>query len=827
MKFVNPSNELPSPTPSPGEAGVGENRSTHFDVGAMRNEGFFKFCRFGLPKRIRRDILIVSSTFPPVIGGSSVVYNQLCSNAPDKIVALGPTSNYETGEKLPGTNEIDGNSPYIIHRLNYLRPPFSAKRTNGLLRFWSILVDDLPAMGRTLSYIMVLTIRYRVKCVCVGELIAHSWLVIPVRYFLRRRVIVYAHGEEISQSSGGVLGKFRGVFLRRADAIIAVSHFCKDALVSKFKITPSKIFVVSNGVDLNTFCKGERDCSIFGQRIHDRKVILSVSRLVERKGQEFLIRAMPEIMQQVPNAHCIIIGAGPMAPRLQALTTEIGLDDAVSFLGSVPLNTLVKCYRAADVFVLPCRTMPDGDTEGFGLVFLEANACGLPVVAGAAGGTVEAVIDGETGLVVDGTKPFEISRAVTRILRDPQFAGRLAKGGWNRAQALGWPRVTQQFLGVCLPSADASITDPRFVGATDADPKSPISASIIDPRFRTPISLSPIQRPLLVTTVDAEEGFDWSKPFSRSAADVSAMANQHVAHRVFDRYGVVPTYLVDFPVASQPDGYRPLLDYFQDGKCEIGAQLHPWVNPPFIEDVNVSNSFPGNLPPKLEFDKLRILTDTIERAFGTRPRIYRAGRAGVGNYTGDILQTLGYLIDTSVVPERSFAHESGPNYFGFPSDPYWIDVDRTILELPISSAAIGPLRPPPWLAPFLLGATPGRRIIPALLARSGLADRIKLTPEGITEVEAKRLVKAMLARGTRVFTLSYHTPSLLPGMTPYVRTAADLELLLRWLDRFYEFFFGEIGGEAATPRTVYALVSRPEFRFGAASQILPRPRDPA
>jgi hypothetical protein len=176
------------------------------------------------------------------------------------------------------------------------------------------------------------------------------------------------------------------------------------------------------------------------------------------------------------------------------------------------------------------------------------------------------------------------------------------------------------------------------------------------------------------------------------------------------------------------------------------------------------------------------------------------------------LQRLGYVVDTSVLPDRSFTHQSGPNFFGFPPNPYWIDAERTILELPISSASVGPLSSAPRLVSLL---TFGRKIIPAL-SNTGLLDRIRLTPEGITTPEAKKLVNVLLSRGTRVFTLSYHSPSLVPGMTPYVRTVADLDRFLHWLDSFYEFFFGEIDGEAATPTTIYDLALKADYRFGIA-----------
>jgi len=756
-----------------------------------------------------RDILLVSSTFPPVIGGSAVVYDQLCRNAPDKVAGLGPFRDYHTEETYTGIPEVDAASPYRMHRVEYLRPISVDTQQNPLARLWSIFVDDLPVMMRTFVNVAVLVRRYRAKVVCLGELVDLGWLVLPIRYLLGRKVIIYTHGEEISETSNRLLGACRGLFLRHANAVVSVSHFCKNGIVSGYRVAPSRIFVISNGVDLNRFRRNAGDRAIIPGHVRDCKLVLSVARLVERKGHEFLIRAAPDVIRKVPDVHFIIIGSGPLANSLERLSTALGLSERFTYAGEVPSESLAQYYQAADLFVLPCRTMPNGDTEGFGLVFLEANACGLPVVAGAAGGTVEAVIDGETGLLVNGSDTNEIASSIVKILRDPKLAARLGETGWRRAQTLGWPRITERFVEACSAVIKSEQPFRGVVSSTPDQAKKAISEypSVLSPAFPATISLSAEQQPMLVTTIDAEEDFDWFKPFSRTTRDVSSMASQHLAHRTFERYRVTPTYLLDYPVASQPGGYQPLLDYFRDGKCLVGTQLHPWVNPPFAEEISVSNSYAGNLPRGLEFEKLRILTETIENVFGFRPRVYRAGRYGLGANTGEALRRLGYRVDTSVVPQRSFTHENGPDFLGYPPDPWWIDAERTMLEIPITSAIIGPLREPPGLSRWLFDPRKRQRVLPAVLSRTGLLNRIKLTPEGVTVREAKKLVKELLGRGTRIFTLSYHSPSLVPGRTPYVRTSADLERFLGWLDSIYECFFGELGGMAATPLDVYKLLS--------------------
>ncbi len=318
-----------------------------------------------------------------------------------------------------------------------------------------------------------------------------------------------------------------------------------------------------------------------------------------------------------------------------------------------------------------------------------------------------------------------------------------------------------------------------------------------------PAGARTLPTPLLVTTVDAEENFDWSGPFIRTASRVTSMRSQHKAHLVFERYGVIPTYLVDFPVASQDSGRQPLRELLQAGVCEIGAQLHPWVTPPFVEVISKRNSYPGNLPMVVEYDKLLALTNMLQEAFGIRPRIYRAGRCGFGPNTGAILRHLGYLVDSSIMPYWNYGPQSGPDFRAFGAEPYWIDSDRTVLEMPISVALVGrAARLGPSMSHGLFNPASERAGLTAAVARLGLIERIRLTPEGIDIDEAKRLVRQMIADQHRVFVLTYHSPSLEPGSTPYVRTAADLTHFLAWLEEFYDFFTSEIGGRCVSWRDV-------------------------
>ncbi len=311
-----------------------------------------------------------------------------------------------------------------------------------------------------------------------------------------------------------------------------------------------------------------------------------------------------------------------------------------------------------------------------------------------------------------------------------------------------------------------------------------------------------LRQPVLLVIVDTEEEFDWSvvPPLT---SGIQAMRHQILAQRIFERFGCVPTYAIDYPVAAQREGYAPLLEFLQSGTCGIGTQLHPWLNPPIEEELCERNSYPGNLPKALEAAKLHVLTDVIETNLGIRPTLYRSGRYGLGPNTPDLLAAMGYRIDCSVRPHFASSGTGGPDYRDAHAHPFWLDAGQTVLELPVTVGVTGALA----RFPGLLGPVDHPSLRPlrlgGILARSRLLDRIQLTPEGTRLLEAQRLTRAMLAQGHRLFVVGYHSPSLQPGCTPYVRTAADLQRLLAWLEGYLEFFLGEIGGKMSTPDEIF------------------------
>ncbi|MBS0480939.1 MAG: polysaccharide deacetylase family protein [Proteobacteria bacterium] len=291
------------------------------------------------------------------------------------------------------------------------------------------------------------------------------------------------------------------------------------------------------------------------------------------------------------------------------------------------------------------------------------------------------------------------------------------------------------------------------------------------------VRFTPGLAPRFILTVDTEEEFDWTKPIERSGHTVHTIARLARFQEFCEGAGVCPIYLVDYPIATSPGAADILREPLAAGRAEIGVQLHPWVSPPHDEAVTEHNSFAGNLPRDLERAKFTRLRQTIEDNFGAVPLIYRAGRYGVGPNTAAILAEGGIAIDSSIRSNFDYSFAGGPNFRGLPLYPWWLDTDHRLMELPLTTVYSGLLRQlGDWLYPRLWRVPQMR----GLLSRMRLMERIPLTPEGVTLAEAIRGIDIALDMGLPVLVFSFHSPSLAPGYTPYVKTEADLDSLYDW-----------------------------------------------
>ena len=323
---------------------------------------------------------------------------------------------------------------------------------------------------------------------------------------------------------------------------------------------------------------------------------------------------------------------------------------------------------------------------------------------------------------------------------------------------------------------------------------------ILDDVPFVPIDPDPSQPPTLYVVVDTEAEFDWARPLERELTNVGAVDHIERGQAVFDPYGLRPVYVVDYPIASNPGSVAHLRNILERHGCEIGAHLHPWTTPPYDESMSERNSYPGNLPPALERAKLQNLVEVIETSFGVKPLFYKAGRWGFGPSTARNLSECGIKVDFSILPGADLRWKDGPDFSALEPVFYWVG-NRDVLTAPMTRSTVG-LLPSlgPWIdrasrAP-LLHALPLRPI----LARTRVADTITLTPEGVTTQEQIRLIKALLARGTRQFVLHYHSPSLQAGNTSYTPDEASVAVFIQRLADVCRFFFEEIGGQPGYPR---------------------------
>jgi hypothetical protein len=325
----------------------------------------------------------------------------------------------------------------------------------------------------------------------------------------------------------------------------------------------------------------------------------------------------------------------------------------------------------------------------------------------------------------------------------------------------------------------------------------------------TPIVHLSETTPRLLVVVHTEEEFDWSAGFARDKLGTTHTQALPVMHEICAAKGYKPTYFCSYPIANSTGGSSVLRAMVSDGSGQIGAHLHPWVCPPFSEEVSSFNSYPGNLPEAVERKKLSLLTERIAEAFGNAPTAYLAGRYGFGANTGQILGDLGYRVDCSSAPGWDYRADGGPNYRDESSHAFWDAQSPSLLRIPHTGGYVGRL---------CQGGNRKLRIediplakklrLPGIASRLGLVTRTRLTLEGSDPAAMRQLARDLFDDGVRLFTLSYHSPSADIGHTPYVQTAADLASFKTILREFLDFFTPELGGTGATANEAYALACK-------------------
>ena len=360
--------------------------------------------------------LLITLAFPPDIGGMQTFAYMRCRAQADKVIILAP--------QVQGWETFDARVPLCIYR-------------------WSGFLSHVLVVRR---FLQVLLPSFQTERLYRSEGfdVIECWQPLPFgliglifKVLYGVPYIVWSHGNDLSRPLRYPFGReFLEWAMTGAQMVVANSENTKEALLA-LGIPSNKIRVLNPPVNTHRF-RSDIDPSAITQKhgLEGKRVILTVARLVRVKGIDAVIKALPRVLEAVPNAVYLVVGDGPLRAELEQLTETLGVCDNVIFAGAVDhlSDDLPRYYRACDVFVMVSRPLPHGrEIERFGMVYLEAGACGKPVIGGKGGGTSEAIEDGVTGLLVDPLDVNEIADTIVRVLKDENLARRLGENGRKRA----------------------------------------------------------------------------------------------------------------------------------------------------------------------------------------------------------------------------------------------------------------------------------------------------------------------------------------------------------------------------------------------------------
>ncbi|MFI2639718.1 glycosyltransferase family 4 protein [Streptomyces sp. NPDC018610] len=358
-----------------------------------------------------RKTLVVTNDFPPRPGGiQAFLHNMALRLDPDRLVVYASTWK-RSADGLRATAAFDAEQPFTVvrDRTTMLLPtPEATRRATALLR------------------------EHGCTAVWFGAAAPLGLMAPALRRAGAERLVATTHGHEAGWAQLPGARRLLHRIGESTDAITYLGEYTRSRIARALSpAAAARMAQLPPGVDEKTFHPGSGGAEVRARLgLTGRPVVVCVSRLVRRKGQDTLIRAMPRILAAEPDTVLLIVGGGPYEKDLRRLAAETGVAASVRFTGAVPWSELPAHYGAGDVFAMPCRTRRGGlDVEGLGIVYLEASATGLPVVAGDSGGAPDAVLDGETGWVVRGGHPDEAAERIVALLGDAALRRRMGERG--------------------------------------------------------------------------------------------------------------------------------------------------------------------------------------------------------------------------------------------------------------------------------------------------------------------------------------------------------------------------------------------------------------
>ncbi|BEP15405.1 glycosyltransferase family 4 protein [Acidothermaceae bacterium B102] len=342
-----------------------------------------------------RRTLVVTNDFPPRAGGIQQFVHQVVDRLPPEDVVV-------LASRHEGDQTFDATLPYRV------------------VRYPHYPMVPTPAVNRLAADLLR---EERCEAVWFGAAAPLALMTPTLRRAGAVRVVATTHGHEVAWAKLPLARSALRRISGRVDVLTYLTEYSRTAL-ARVAAKGTRLEQLSPGVDPSVFSPAVSGAGVrerYG--LGSRPVVVCVSRLVKRKGQDTLIEAWPQVLAQVPDAALLIVSGGPYATQLAHLVATTGVSDSVHLTGPVAWDELPAHYAAGDLFAMPCRTRRAGlDVEGLGIVFLEASASGLPVIAGRSGGAPDAVLEGRTGYVVDPRNKVELAGRIVELLSDPVSA---------------------------------------------------------------------------------------------------------------------------------------------------------------------------------------------------------------------------------------------------------------------------------------------------------------------------------------------------------------------------------------------------------------------
>jgi phosphatidylinositol alpha-1,6-mannosyltransferase len=366
------------------------------------------------------NALVLAQDFPPIPGGVSVYIENLYKNWKGPAVILAPDS----------SEPLKTNFPINI---TIKRVPMDLRR-GGLKPYFQRQIRLYRASLELLK-------REKLKCIHCTH-IASGLVALLLKKIHSIPYVLYTYGSEITGQPGFIRSNLAKLILRNAHHIVTMSEFTKKAIMN-YGIPDKKVrFLV--GVEVDRFSKNRDKLATKKKyNIDGGPILLTVARLVEHKGIDIVLRALPEIIKLHPKVTYLVVGAGPYRSCLEKLSSELKIERHVKFLGNIPHNKLQSeseaFYTICDLFIMVSRNINDIEAEGFGIVFLEAGLSRKACIGGDSGGIADAVIDGVTGKLVNPNDPSEVAKAVLALLENRETVNQMGENGYKRAiQYFNW-----------------------------------------------------------------------------------------------------------------------------------------------------------------------------------------------------------------------------------------------------------------------------------------------------------------------------------------------------------------------------------------------------